>query len=174
MQRIYQESDSHSKTIYVRYESKQGETANAPIYMPLTATVLKPVGAVKTKIAEYWYENGTTTRLNVAYPKDGGNTLTYVVELDQVWEVVDDVNKPQFSPTTGFASYTDAIFAKQAANSADGGYKYFFAAETMDMSCRLQTNCRNRVTSCLWTIRRQQTSLLNNMMQLTTIHCNML
>lgn len=129
MQRIYQESDSHSKTIYVRYESKQGETANAPIYMPLTATVLKPVGAVKTKIAEYWYENGTTTRLNVAYPKDGGNTLTYVVELDQVWEVVDDVNKPQFSPTTGFASYTDAIFAKQAANSADGGYKYFFAAE---------------------------------------------
>ena len=24
--------------------------------------------------AEYWYENGTTTRLNVAYPKDGGNT----------------------------------------------------------------------------------------------------
>ena len=55
--------------------------------------------------------------------------MTYVVELDQVWEVVDDVNKPQFSPTTGFASYTDAIFAKQAANSADGGYKYFFAAE---------------------------------------------
>ena len=50
MQRIYQESDSHSKTIYVRYESKQGETANAPIYMPLKATVLKPVGAVKTRL----------------------------------------------------------------------------------------------------------------------------
>ena len=99
MQRIYQESDSHSKTIYVRYESKQGETANAPIYMPLKATVLKPVGAVKTKIAEYWYENGTTTRLNVAYPKDDGNTLQYVVELDQVWEVVGDANKPQFGPT---------------------------------------------------------------------------
>ena len=128
MQRIYQESDSHSKTIYVRYESKQGETANAPIYMPLKATVLKPVGAVKTKIAEYWYENGTTTRLNVAYPKDDGNTLQYVVELDQVWEVVGDANKPQFGPTAGFASYTDAIFAKQAANSAAGGYKYFFAA----------------------------------------------
>ena len=131
MQRIYQETDSHKKTIYVRYESKQGETANAPIYMPLTATILKPVGAVKTKIAEYWYENGTITRLNVAYPKDGGSTRRpgYIVELDQVWEVVGNTNKPQFGPTAGFASYADGIFATQAAASATGGYKYFFAAE---------------------------------------------
>lgn len=39
--------------------------------------------------------------MNVAYPKDDGNTLQYVVELDQVWEVVGDANKPQFGPTAG-------------------------------------------------------------------------
>ena len=34
------------------------------------------------------------TRLNVPYPQDNGNTLNYVVDLNQVWEK----GMPTFTP----------------------------------------------------------------------------
>lgn len=123
-QKIY-EKTNHSVTIYVRYVSKQGTTANAPIYMPLTVTIEKPQGSVVTKLTNYWYNNLTNTRLNVQFPIDNGNTSSYVVDLDQVWEQ----NVPKFNaPATGFPSYTAATFATEAAANLAGGYKYYFAA----------------------------------------------
>src|SRR5574344_516172 len=123
-QKIY-EKTNHSVTIYVRYVSKQGTTANAPIYMPLTVTIEKPQGSLVNKLTNYWYNNLASTILNVHYPFDGGNTSSFVVDLDQVWES----NTPNFNaPTTGFPSYTATAFATEAANSPSGGYKYYFAA----------------------------------------------
>ena len=123
-QRIYELTD-HTKKIYVRYvrrSTNPAETSNeAPVYLPMEVTTLKPEGAVVTKIDEYWYNNSTNTRLNVNYPADGGNTLVYKVDLNQVWKG----NKPVFNPTAGFDSYTNTILANQ--NGTNGGYKYYFA-----------------------------------------------
>ena len=123
-QKIY-EKTNHSATIYVRYISKLNTTSHAPIYMPLTVTIEKPQGSVVTKLTNYWYNNLANTRLNVQFPIDNGNTSSYVVDLDQVWEQ----NVPKFNaPATGFPSYTAATFATEAAANAAGGYKYYFAA----------------------------------------------
>lgn len=124
-QDIYEMTD-HKATIYVRYISKVG-ASNAPIYMPLTVAVDKPKGTVTEKIAEYWFgDNKNNTRLNVAYPKDNGSAAyhDYTIDLNQVWVG----NMPKFNPTTGFASFTDAIFAHQYGGYT-GGYKYYFDAD---------------------------------------------
>ena len=119
----------HTATIYVRYVSQLTTTSHAPIYMPLKITVAKPQGTVVTKLTNYWYsdgdvaKDGQNTRLNVPYPQDNGNTLNYVVDLNQVWEK----GMPTFTPPANFASYTDVIFANQ--NGAAGGYKYYFDAD---------------------------------------------
>lgn len=97
--------------------------------MPLQIAVAKPQGTVVTKLTNYWYsdgdvaKDGQNTRLNVPYPQDNGNTLNYVVDLNQVWEK----GMPTFTPPANFASYTDVIFANQ--NGAAGGYKYYFDAD---------------------------------------------
>lgn len=123
-QRIY-DLDGHSKTIYVRYVKKTDNpnetTQIAPVYLPIKVTVVKPQGTVVKKIAEYWYNSSTNTRLNVQYPKDNGNTEDFTVDLDQVWEG----NKPTFG-VTGFDSYTATILANRAGNA--GGYKYYFTS----------------------------------------------
>ena len=123
------EMAGHTATIYVRYVSKLNTTSHAPIYMPLQIAVAKPQGTVVTKLTNYWYsdgdvaKDGQNTRLNVPYPQDNGNTLNYVVDLNQVWEK----GMPTFTPPANFASYTDVIFANQ--NGAAGGYKYYFDAD---------------------------------------------
>ena len=61
-------------------------------------------------------------RIKERWNRDSGQRIA---NLQPQVCVLGDANKPQFGPTAGFASYTDAIFAKQAANSAAGGYKYF-------------------------------------------------
>ena len=123
-QRIY-DLDGHSKTIYVRYvkniNNPNTTTQIAPVYLPIKVTVVKPQGTVVKKIAEYWYNDSKNTRLNVQYPKDGGNTEDFTVDLDQVWEG----NKPTFG-VEGFDSYTATILANRAG--AQGGYKYYFTA----------------------------------------------
>lgn len=123
-QRIY-ELAGNTKTIYVRYilrtSNPSGTELLGAIYMPIKVTTIKPEGKVVTKIDEYWYNNSKNTRLNVNYPADGGNTLNFTVDLNQVWVG----NLPKFGPTSGFASYTDAILQNQ--NGANGGYKYYFA-----------------------------------------------
>ena len=108
------EMAGHTATIYVRYVSKLNTTSHAPIYMPLQIAVAKPQGTVVTKLTNYWYsdgdvaKDGQNTRLNVPYPQDNGNTLNYVVDLNQVWEK----GMPTFTPPANFASYTDVIFDK--------------------------------------------------------------
>ena len=123
-QRIY-DLNGHTKTIYVRYvkktENPNETTQIAPVYLPIKVTVVKPQGTVVKKIAEYWYNDSKNTRLNVQYPKDGGNTEDFTVDLDQVWEG----NKPTFG-VEGFDSYTATILANRAG--AQGGYKYYFTA----------------------------------------------
>ena len=123
-QRIY-DLNGHTKTIYVRYvkktENPNETTQIAPVYLPIKVTVVKPQGTVVKKIAEYWYNDSKNTRLNVQYPKDGGNTEDFTVDLDQVWEG----NKPTFG-VEGFDSYTATILANRAG--AKGGYKYYFTA----------------------------------------------
>ena len=123
-QSIY-DLNGHTKTIYVRYirktDNPEGTAQIAPVYLPIKVTVVKPQGTVVKKIAEYWYNDSKNTRLNVQYPKDGGNTEDFTVDLDQVWEG----NKPTFG-VEGFDSYTATILANRAG--AQGGYKYYFTA----------------------------------------------
>ena len=136
-QRIY-DLTGHEKTIYVRYIRKTTNPAGtetiAPVYMPIKVNVAKPQGTVVKKIAEYWYNNSTNTRLNVPYPVDGGNSLNYEVDLNQVWEG----NKPVFGMGTTFASYTDAILANQTDMTGVGGYKYYFTAGNNMTSATLE------------------------------------
>ena len=130
-QRIY-DLENHSVTIYVRYvrntSNPDGTASIAPVYYAITVSVEKPQGNVTKKIQEYWYNNSTNTRLNVAYPKDGGNTKTFTVDLNQVWEANEGVNRPVFNMGTTFASFTDEILANQTTATKKGGYKYYFTA----------------------------------------------
>ena len=124
-QRVYDLTD-HSKEIYVRYVRKtdndEGTASIAPVYYKIKLAIEKPQGTVVKKIDQYWYNNGTNTRLNVPYPKDNNHPTPFTVDLDQVWEG----NKPTFG-VTGFASYTATILGNRAG--ANGGYKYYFTAD---------------------------------------------
>nr|WP_303924986.1 hypothetical protein [Bacteroides intestinalis] len=93
-------NDNHQVTVYLRYKptADLNEEGGLPsIYVPLTLQVVKPQANIEKKIAEYWYsdnntdafnkETSTYQRLNVPYPKDNGNSLNYIVDLDNAFEV---------------------------------------------------------------------------------------
>ena len=109
-------------TIYVRYifESTTGNNATQyeGIFVPLTMKVTKPSTSVSKKIAEYWFNNEENAIINVARPTDGGSTLPWKTEIDQVW----NGNAPKFAAIA--ASYT----SYQNINKS-GHYKYYFAPE---------------------------------------------
>lgn len=109
-------------TIYVRYIFESTADNNATqyegIFVPLTMKVTKPTTSVSKKIAEYWFNNEANAIINVARPTDGGSTLPWETDINQVW----NGNAPKFAAID--ASYT----SYQKINQT-GHYKYYFAPE---------------------------------------------
>ncbi len=109
-------------TIYVRYIFESTADNNATqyegIFVPLTMKVTKPTTSVSKKIAEYWFNNEANAIINVARPTDGGSTLPWETDINQVW----NGNAPKFAAID--ASYT----SYQQINQT-GHYKYYFAPE---------------------------------------------
>lgn len=127
MQNIWEKS-GHKVTIYVGYrERTTGVAENEPsIFIPITVKVTKPTGSVVEKIKEYWFGNSyEKAMINVARPTDGGSTLNWVTDIDQVWLA----NAPTFKPTSGYPSYSPAALK----------YKYYFAPEQPAINVNGQT-----------------------------------
>ena len=117
---IYRAKD-HKTTIYVRYtlNGKPATTEYDGIFVPLTAIVDKPVSSVSKKLSNYWFNNGTSAKINVAVPH--ATTVTdptkpWITDINQVWEK----NVPQFNFG---APYT------QAKDGQVYNYQYYFAPE---------------------------------------------
>lgn len=123
-------------TVYLRYKptADLNEEGGLPsIYVPMTLQVVEPKATIEKKIAEYWYsdnntdafsvENSTYQRLNVSYPKDGGNTLTYVADLDAAFETNSllGFNAIKFNLTNN----TGDLFKNNWANE-DGKYIQYY------------------------------------------------
>jgi len=108
-------------TIYVSYVPKAevGEGTAPRIFVPLTLEIVYPLADYGKKIPEYWYDNETTQRLNVNYPKDGGNTKNYTVDLDNAFEG----NSIQFI----LKNNVDNVFKGNWAEKDYIDYDYFFS-----------------------------------------------
>ena len=130
---IYGTEDSdHKVTVYVRYTPRPEVAAGTrwDIYVPLTLEVVKPEATYGKKIDNYWTngENvkngGDYQRLNVAYPANGGNTLNYVVDLDNAYAD----NTIEFTITNNEDGLFDATWASEDYIK----YYYYFDAEAND------------------------------------------
>ena len=134
MQWVY-EQPNHEYSIYVCYVHRVAPRLNPVIFMPFKISVSKPDGTVSEKNKDYWYgiaadkssskdlkDLDECVRLNVQYPIDGGNTLDYTVDFNQVWVR----NTPIISATQGYPSFSaSSIYTEQ--NGQNGGYKYYFS-----------------------------------------------
>ena len=127
---IYGTEDSdHKVTVWVRYTPRPevGEGTRWDIYVPLTLEVVKPEATYGKKIDNYWTngENvkngGDYQRLNVQYPVNGGNTKTYVVDLDNAYAD----NTIEFTITNN----EDKLFDTTWASEDYIKYYYYFDAE---------------------------------------------
>lgn len=118
---IYRAKD-HKVTIWVRYIYSTVETPTTEyegIYVPLTAVVDKPVSSVSKKLTNYWFNDLTSAKINVAVPHAttvADPTKPWITNINQVWEK----NVPQFNFG---APYT------QAKDGQVYRYKYYFAPE---------------------------------------------
>ena len=125
---IYAE-EGHKVTVYVRYTPRPEVAAGTrwDIYVPLTLEVVKPEATYGKKIDNYWTngENvkngGDYQRLNVQYPINGGNTKTYVVDLDNAYAD----NTIEFTITNN----EDGLFDDTWASEDYIKYYYYFDAE---------------------------------------------
>ncbi len=114
-------------TIYVSYvpQDEVGEGTAPRIFVPLTVEIVYPLADFGKKIPEYWYDNETTQRLNVNYPKDGGNTKNYTVDLDNAFEG----NSIQFELKNNVDNEYDGspVFKGNWAEKGYVAYDYFFS-----------------------------------------------
>lgn len=86
----------------------------------MTLEIVKPEATYGDKIPEYWYENETTQRLNVLFPKDNQNTENYTVDLNNAFVG----NKIKFTITNN----EDGLFDKTWAAKDYIKYDYIFTA----------------------------------------------
>ena len=133
MSNIYEDYKEHKVTIYVRYlyANSVETTKYDGIYVPLTAVVHKPVATVSKKLSNYWFNNGTSAKINVDVPFNVENgsskpdfdpknpTKPWITDIDQVWEG----NKPVFDFGTPY------YIPGKPALSQSYDYKYYFAPQ---------------------------------------------
>ena len=133
---IYDANDKHCVTydvkgdvtpnIYICYKPRPevGEGTSARIYVPVKLGVRMPLATYGKKIDNYWTDGnnvkngGEFQRLNVPYPVNGGNTLNYVVDLDNAFVG----NGIQFEITNN----EDGLFDETWASEGYIKYNYYF------------------------------------------------
>lgn len=94
-QQYVYEKANHTDIIYVKYVRKDDPSTEEGVYVPLQiALPERKAATLQKKNVNYWYAaDGTPNitpddaiRFNVNYPKDGGNTLTFVSDINNAWE----------------------------------------------------------------------------------------
>jgi len=126
---IYEANDDHTVTVYICYKPRPevGEGTSARIYVPVKLGVRKPEADFGKKIDQYWTNEESKNvnakedqfqRLNVAYPANWGNTLNYVVDLDNAFEG----NGIQYT----ILNNEDGLFDDTWASEGYVKYNYYF------------------------------------------------